>query len=375
MNRAATSPIPYKPDIKTFVNAMFRYADTESFISLRAFPQHDRGKPPSFIVPVPLSEGMDNLIDLAANGALRAATETPVAVFSPPVCTFKSAHPASMENLADGVAISVDIDNGDIGAARARIEGILGTPTVVTWSGGHLLDMDTCIIQQKVHLHWRLERPARTRAEHDMLRRTRHAAARIVGGDVTAASPCHPLRWPGSWHLKDPNNPALSGIIGGNVDNEVNLYDSMVRLVRCADVPADKMADELADVNAQLARGAIVWIEPEKGMRKTRTQGNRTPQFDGTVGGTPDDADDRQAPIERIVAALAVIPNEPKADGASTWPEWNRMGMVVYASSGGSQEGLDAWCAWSEKIGNLHSDSACADRWANCHPLPLGLDR
>jgi len=44
--------------------------------------------------------------------------------------------------------------------------------------------------------------------------RARKAAIRIAGGDPSNAPAVHPLRWPGSWHMK--GKPRLCRIVGGD---------------------------------------------------------------------------------------------------------------------------------------------------------------
>jgi hypothetical protein len=62
---------------------------------------------------------------------------------------------------------------------------------------------------------------------------------------------------------------------------------------------------------------------------------------------------DPEAPIEDVRAALDVIPNpipswELKAADPS-WKQWCDFGLAVYASCGGSDEGFEAFQAWSAK--------------------------
>jgi hypothetical protein len=69
-------------------------------------------------------------------------------------------------------------------------------------------------------------------------------------------------------------------------------------------------------------------------------------------------------PIDDIKAALAVIPNH-HAD----WEWWWRIGAAVFAASGGSHAGSEAWCDWSRQcvVGRATDDPAGAwRRLANC---------
>jgi hypothetical protein len=53
---------------------------------------------------------------------------------------------------------------------------------------------------------------------------------------------------------------------------------------------------------------------------------------------------DPTAPEEDIAAAMAVIPNHDR-----DWVEWNEFGMAIWAASGGSEAGLQAFDEWSSK--------------------------
>jgi hypothetical protein len=69
------------------------------------------------------------------------------------------------------------------------------------------------------------------------------------------------------------------------------------------------------------------------------------------ASGTP------QAPIEQIKDALSYVPNLDLQ-----WDEWNRIGLAVWAATGGSEVGFAAWCAWSNKS-EKHDPDSCAERW------------
>ena len=44
-------------DVTAFINVLFRHANPDGFISLRAFHEKDRGKPPLFTEGVKLGDG------------------------------------------------------------------------------------------------------------------------------------------------------------------------------------------------------------------------------------------------------------------------------------------------------------------------------
>ncbi len=64
--------------------------------------------------------------------------------------------------------------------------------------------------------------------------------------------------------------------------------------------------------------------------------------------GSADDHDrtpgNPEAPIEDIVAAMQVIPNDDL-----DWPSWNTFGMAVWRASGGSEDGYAVFEQWSQK--------------------------
>lgn len=318
------APSLLEPDIgeiRRFVGALFRYADPASYVSLRAFDQKDRGKPPVLIDGVLLGDDPEDLVIRAANAAGRAANAPRPAVFAPPVCTFLGARAAKVADIANGVALSVDIDHGDPGPMRARLEALLGPCTVVVASGGIWADPDTGEAHDKCHLHWRLAEPTTTEAEHARLREARWLAAALVGADPSGAPLPHPLRWPGSWNTKAA--PRMARIAALNDAAEIHL-------------------DEAAERLAEAVEAA--------GFGKRQGAAARP--------GVP------QAPVADLAAALAVIPN---AD--LHWDDWNRMGMAVWRASGGSPEGLAAWEEWSAKSA-MHGNAECAERWAHYATSP-----
>jgi hypothetical protein len=75
--------------------------------------------------------------------------------------------------------------------------------------------------------------------------------------------------------------------------------------------------------------------------------------------------EDKRAPIEDVVSALSVITNDDGWDVPVSWEEWNRIGMAVFAATGGEPEGLEAWMAWSARSELKHVPAACEERWAH----------
>jgi hypothetical protein len=309
-----------RAQIEQFIAAIFPYADEGTFISLRAFDQFDGGQKALFVTGVKIGNDIPKLVTQAAFAAERAANYERPAVFAPPVATFNNKQTARSIDIANGVAISVEVDSGDTKAARARLEGLLGPVTIAMTSGGEWIDPETGEVHAKMHLHWRLSEPTRTPEDHGRLQYARALAARLIGGDPTAAPSAHPLRWPGSWNTKA--KPRLASICAGNQAAEVHLDWALEKL------------EEAAEVSG---------IGADNGPR---------------VSGTP------TANMANVVSALAHIPNKD-----CHWCEWVRIGMALYRASGGSSDGLDAWCEWSAKSPK-HEDQACVDRWAHFGTSP-----
>ena len=150
--------IQREPDaeaIASFVRALFLYADDGSFVSLRAFDQFKDVAPPPYIVGTKINgAGLHSVIDDAVAGARFSANCSDALVFAPPICTFRNAHKADEPSLANGLCISVEIDQGDTTKARRFLEERLGPVTVAVASGGECSDRDTGEPFPKLHLHW-----------------------------------------------------------------------------------------------------------------------------------------------------------------------------------------------------------------------------
>lgn len=310
------APPPLEPDVNditNFVEALFARADEGTFVNLRAFSQSDRGVPPPYIRGVRLNgAGRGALIDEAVTGARFAANAEVALVFAPPVATFRSNRRAREADLANALSLSVELDTGNTTEARGRLEGLLGPCTVIVASGGEWTDPETGATFEKLHLHWRLSEPTREPADHARLKRVRGAACNLVNADRSATPPSHPLRWPGSWHLK--GKPRLARIIALNPSAEISLDD------------------------AEAALGAA----PQEGVSGV------TPEADPAL----------------IASALAAIPN---AD--LHWDSWIRLGLAVWRATGGSTAGFDAWRAWSQKSQKF-TTGACEERWEHFAKSP-----
>ena len=215
--------------IGAFVDALFRYADIGTYVSLRAF--RDDASHVFGISAHQVTDDLPRLAVAAEQEAMRAANAPFPVVFAPPVATFGNRDKADEASLANGLALSVECDVTP-GAARARLEDLLGPATVVVASGGEWIDPASGKVEPKLHLHWRLTEPTREQADHALLKQARQIAQRLVGADASNTPMVHPIRWPGSWHRK--TTPRLARILALNEASEIDLREALETLKEAA---------------------------------------------------------------------------------------------------------------------------------------------
>ena len=214
------------PDIEVmvrFVEAMFRNARRDGWVSFRVFRDNGRSERPDHIQSVRLDDHefvqlMTIPAQQAANWYRTSGVRSAGGDVQGPTSNAKT------DNIREGVALSVECDQNP-SAARHTLEALLGPATVVVESGGEWTNPETGEIEPKVHLHWRLKKPAATLEELAVLYDARSLAATLVGGDRTNISIVHPIRWPGSWHCK--KTPKLARIAALSADTEIDLEDAL----------------------------------------------------------------------------------------------------------------------------------------------------
>jgi hypothetical protein len=128
-----TFPQPDRDAVAAFVDCLFRYADENTYVNLRAFHDLKDGAPPLFVEPVKI--GAPDFIERVCERTHEAAAHPEPHVFCPPICAFIEPNGAATENLAEGVALSVECDTNPY-AALQKLRGILGEPTAIVASGG-----------------------------------------------------------------------------------------------------------------------------------------------------------------------------------------------------------------------------------------------
>ena len=212
-----------RAQIEDFFDALFRRAIAhdpgKAFLSLRSFQEANQQ-----VFEIDAVDLYDRRRAKKALGDLaeRCARAAAPVVFCPSVCVFSNSKRAAESDILAGVAISVDCDKHPE-RSRHILERLLGPATLVARSGGVWTDQETGGVEEKLHLHWRLNEPA-TGANIARLKMARAAAAELVGADPSNAPPCHPIRWPGSIHRK--GEPRLVEIAAIDPAIEINLDEA-----------------------------------------------------------------------------------------------------------------------------------------------------
>ncbi len=83
-----------------------------------------------------------------------------------------------------------------------------------------------------------------------------------------------------------------------------------------------------------------------------------------TVGQTQASPLGATASLEAVRSAVEAIPNPDLQ-----WDDWSRIGMAIWAATGGSEEGAAAFEEWSAKS-SKHNAKACRERWQHWFRSP-----
>ena len=299
--------------LATFTSSIFKHCSPDGWIRHYVF-SHKQGEPAQ-------RYDWSKLSDLeTARSVIEWSRQRPGTVYCPPVGTFLDPAASTGEsNVAEAPALVVELDDRPE-EMRGIAEAILGPATLVVRSGGVTPEGE-----DKLHLYWRLTRPARTEAERQVLKAARHALGTLCEADMTAVPLMHPMRWPGSWHTK--GEPRLCEIIE-QTENELGLDAAYAIL------------NEVAPTPVRPARTA-----PRDGFKTTTA----------LTG-------------EEAARLLAKIPNE-----GLTWEQWNRLGMTVWDATHASDEGRQAWHEWSALDARYDAGETDArwDHYFNSPPVDL----
>ena len=166
---------PDRDQLEIFVDALFRRAGDQGFVAVRSF--YEGADKPFRLSTAKLSGGLRFLIEVAEDDARRAAQNPAPVVFCPPLAVFGNKDHAREQDLLEGLALSVELDEHPRQAC-ATLESLLGPATIVVRSGGRWINGGQP--EDKLHVHWRLKVPATGKAL-TALKQARDLATRLVG--------------------------------------------------------------------------------------------------------------------------------------------------------------------------------------------------
>jgi hypothetical protein len=328
----AMPPEPDKGQLATFIRVMLKHATPGTIVSIRAFGG-DSGKAKikrSFEI-----EADDDLksVIVGATFAAREAAKNGW-VFSPPVATFKNERNAKESNLAQGFCITVELDERPQ-AGLETLTALIGKPTLVVESGGRWTNPDTSEVEPKLHLYWALKTPAHDEASLTKLKHARAFATAIVGADPSCVPICHPLRWCGSWHLKDPANPRLCRIVG-DIGNEVDL-------------------DAVYDILQKAAPAEVVIKAKNTKHHVAKDPAKPRNVFQDYLAISM--AETSRVTTTELAEMVKAIPNADRH-----WHDWNSFGLAIFDVTNGSADGLRLFDQLSRKS-KKYDEQETAARW------------
>ncbi len=201
---------PDAAQIAQFMDVVFGYSDR--LIPVRSFIDKGQGfdgRPHNIWIEADTTAA-DKMVTFANWAAREGAA---VYVIPGTVEEPGQARAADIEQMQ---TVVVDLDTGDIAAARAHLERHLGPPTMVVESGGV-----TAEGQRKAHVWWKLTEPAEG-SDITRVTRLRGDIAAKVGGDTHFRSAHQPIRVAGSVYYKNALK-TLVRIVELNADFERDL--------------------------------------------------------------------------------------------------------------------------------------------------------
>ena len=306
---------PDRDQIEIFVDAIFRHAGDKGFVAVRSFLEHEDKVFRRSIAD--LAGGLRFLVDVCEDDARRAAQNPAPVVFCPPLAVFTGKDHAREQDVLLGLVLSVECDEHPQ-QARATLEALLGRATVVVQSGGRWINGGG-EPEDKLHLHWRLAKPAQGKDALAKLKLARELAARLVGGDPSNAPICHPIRWPGSWHRKATPRLARS------LPRPRSRSTSTRRSSSCATPLVRRHLQALA---SRRTAGSAPTI-PQTSPRRSRS------------------------------SRMTIC----------DWDDWNKFGLAIWGATGGSDAGGEAFAAWSAKAKKNVAETTNA-RWQHYRTSP-----
>ncbi|SFE98087.1 Primase C terminal 2 (PriCT-2) [Aureimonas phyllosphaerae] len=226
------------------------------------------------------------------------------------------------DNVVFAPVIAVEIDKHPA-QARRDLEAVFGKPTIIVESGGIWTD-ESGYRERKIHAYWRLDKPA-VGADLAKLKDVRNRACALVEGDTSGVSIGHPMRLPGSWHTKD--EPRLCRIVELNDDRDVPLSVALENVTEALEAKG-LTVDDILRMSSR----------PRDNFRTERPWA-----------------------VADLQSAVAILPND-----FDNWNRWNKIGMTLFDVSHASEDGYEAFQAWSAKATlSAYSPEVTKARWEN----------
>ena len=182
-------PAPDQDMISRHVNLLFR--DTAGFVPLRILKEKDGTDVKNVLPFEPVAPDLASSVIAQA----RRAAVTGAGTFVVPGTVGKVGS-AKASDIVQMTCLLVDLDKGDIAAAKAHLAAHLGPASIIVKSGGQ-----TDEGQSRLHLYWRLSEVV-SGANLARVCKLRAILARKVGGDTAFASAHQPIRLAGTIYGK-----------------------------------------------------------------------------------------------------------------------------------------------------------------------------
>jgi hypothetical protein len=111
---------PNREQLAAFINAIFKYAGTEGYVSIRSFYEANDKPYPFRLSPTSLAGGLGFIVDVAEDDARRAAQNPEPVVFCPPLAVFTNKDHAGEADVQLGLVLSTECDSNPATARRAQ---------------------------------------------------------------------------------------------------------------------------------------------------------------------------------------------------------------------------------------------------------------
>ena len=245
------------------------------FIACRGLPESGRPEKKNILRHYSIN---DIELEKKLNNFIWECDKSGIAAFViPSVMPYRK---AGKEDVTACQVILIDIDNGNINSKLGKAVQIMGEPSMIVNSGG-ITDE-----QNKLHVYWKLNEPATTPEELNMLSDVRLRLAHIVGSDKALRTLSQPIRVPGSVHHKGDPQPV----------EVVSITDKTVELSFIADRLASVDVTEEAEGGQEKATLAVKGVIRAGGVDGV----TRFDAFSRFIGGSIKRFANREISINKI---------------------------------------------------------------------------